>query len=86
MSDNYAEQTGPATMAIHSSISIGFRLYEGICRLFAEYPDPWPENWQEEKRELAKLKIEMEEIIFKVQENGPHSIPEESALDAERNS
>ncbi len=63
MEKNYAEKTGPGTIAIHCDLIAAERIYEGICKVFAEYPPVCPSNWREEKRKLSKLKTDIEALL-----------------------
>ena len=62
---NYAEKTGENTIAIHCDSQIAELVYEGICKTHAEYPDNGCDAWKYEKRNLAKLKIQIENILTK---------------------
>ena len=63
MENNYAEKTGEDTIAIHCDVETAERIYEGICKIFVEYPTPCPANWRVEKRNLSRLKIEIEGLL-----------------------
>nr|WP_319265990.1 hypothetical protein [uncultured Draconibacterium sp.] len=62
MENTYAEKTGENTIAIHCDTVIAERIYEGICKIFAEYPNgsKCNEQFKSEKRRLVKLKKDIE--------------------------
>lgn len=63
MEKNYAESTGPDTIAIHCDLTTAELVYEGICKIFHEYPGLCPSNWRDEKRNLKNLKEEIEALL-----------------------
>lgn len=64
--NNYAELCGDNEIAIHCDPVIAERIYEGICKIFAEYKYKCTDQERIEKRNLAKLKLEIETILPKL--------------------
>jgi len=63
MEKNYAERAGENEIAIHVDMVIAERISEGICKIFAEYPREVSDEWQTEKRKLARLKGQIEGLL-----------------------
>ncbi len=61
--NNYAERCGENEIAIHCDPVIAERIYEGICKIFAEYRYQCTDQERIEKRNLAKLKSEIEPLL-----------------------
>lgn len=59
----YAEITGPGQVGIHCDLVTAERLYEGICKIFAEYPLDVSPELRIEKRKLVKLKNDIERLL-----------------------
>ena len=64
MEKNYAETTGEGTAAIHCETETLELIYEAIIRLYNEFPENCPVNWRESKRNLVKLKQDIEPLLF----------------------
>lgn len=67
---NYAERCGDKEIAIHCDPVIAERIYEGICKIFAEYRRECTDQERIEKRSLAKLKSEIEPLLPKINNHG----------------
>jgi hypothetical protein len=63
MEKNYAEKGGENEIVIHCDMVIAERIYEGICSIFAEYPNKAPDDIRSEKRKLARLKGQIEGLL-----------------------
>lgn len=65
MEKTYAEKTSENEIAIHCDVQTAELLYEGICKIFAEYRRNYTEKERIEKRNLVKLKKEIEILLPK---------------------
>lgn len=62
---NYVELAAENEIAIHCDLVTAELLYEGICKIFAEYRYHCTDQERIKKRNLALLKSEIEPLLKK---------------------